>query len=161
MDVASQVGDLRLRATGSTVAFPGFLAVWGDAGSGDSSGGGTDEAEPAGDVDNDGIDSGDGGSTAATASVISSLKVCHPFPWTLASVNLYLAGLLPVFLISDVCMPEPGSSTQTVAVEWLLNWTAVASGAGRAGRDQGGSRTARHGAAAAVHGGQPREGAPA
>jgi hypothetical protein len=78
VDVASRAGDLGLRATGSTVAFPGFLAVWGDAG---SSGGDADEAQAAGDADSgsdDGGGGGGGGSTAATAAVISSLQVPHP-----------------------------------------------------------------------------------
>lgn len=85
VDVTSQAGDLGLRATGSTVAFPGFLAVWGDGGSGGSDGSsggrGPDEAQAAGDADNGSDDGGGGsGSTAATAAVISSLEVCHLSP---------------------------------------------------------------------------------
>jgi hypothetical protein len=82
VDVSSQAGDLALRATGSTVAFPGFLAVW-DAGSSSSAAddSGTAAADEAGaDADNDGGGGGDGGSTAAVAAVISSLKARKQCP---------------------------------------------------------------------------------
>lgn len=77
VDVESEVGDIQLRATGSTVAFPGFLAVWGgDDGGGDGNGSEDDAGAAEGDASsrvNGGRDGG-GGSTAATAAVINSLK---------------------------------------------------------------------------------------
>ena len=173
VDVTSQAGDLGLRATGSTVAFPGFLAVWGDGGIDGSSGNrGPDEAQAAGDADNNSDDGGGGsGSTAATAAVISSLKVCHLSPrGHLFEKSLSVAACAWLALcrlgrqvaahLSWNFMPrlpaEPGFSFHDEA---LL--TFAAPGAGGAHRDEGGGRGARHGAAAAVHGGQPREGAPA
>lgn len=83
VDVESEVGDIQLRATGSTVAFPGFLAVWGGGdggGAGGGGGGGSDVSEDgvgaAGDDASSGASGSGGGSTAATAAVINSLKAC-------------------------------------------------------------------------------------
>lgn len=77
VDVESGEGDIALRATGSQVAFPGFLAVWGGGGGGDVA---ADGAEGLGDADDGGGEGNLIGSTAAAAAVISGLQASLKTP---------------------------------------------------------------------------------
>lgn len=76
VDVESGEGDVALRATGSQVAFPGFLAVWGGGGEAAAA----DGTEGLVDADDGAGEENLRGSTAAAAAVISGLQASLKTP---------------------------------------------------------------------------------
>lgn len=148
VDIESNAGDFVLRATGSTVAFPGFLAVWGG---GDSSEVEAATAEGA-DSSRNGSDDGSGstGSTAAIATVISSLKARNRVHNCQGAVAQN-PGDAALYAVSAYSKARSDASLLIVSV---LPATARRG----AGGDRGDGPGARHSAAAAVYRGLPGQG---